>query len=83
MGIQLCFFKSFYDLFIFTNHLADRAVVMMSAGVDLRGWQETFILTAVTEKDVVEQRISFRFGKGLLLKSGSFSVNFQYFSKVI
>lgn len=44
------FFPSFYDLFIFTDHLAHRAVVMMSAGIDLRGWQQTFTLTAVTKK---------------------------------
>ena len=41
---------SFYDLFIFTDHLPHTAVVMMSAAIDLRGWQQTFMLTAVTKK---------------------------------
>lgn len=70
-------FLTLYDLFSFTDHLVHRAVVMMSAGIDLRGWQQTFMLTAMTKKAVVEHGISFIFGKGLLLKYGSFSLHFR------
>lgn len=84
-GYSILFFLLFYDLFIFTNHMA-HAVLACRNDVC---WSRPQRLAADIHADsrdqkiVVEQRISFIFGKGLLLKSGSFSVNFQIFSKVI
>lgn len=44
--------------------MAHRAVVMMSAGIDLRGWQQDVHADSRDQEEVVEHGISFIFGKG-------------------
>lgn len=63
--------------------MAHRAVVMMSAGIHLRGWQQDVHADSRDQEEVVEHGISFIFGKGprllkkkvgaSLLISGAFS----------
>lgn len=82
LGVQWSLFFPFLWLVYFsTDRLAHRAVVMMSAGIDLRGWQQDVHADSRDQEEVVEHGISFIFGKGprLLKKSGSFSVNFRCF----
>lgn len=60
LGARYCLFGlffHFYDLFIFTDHLAPRAVVMMSAGVELAGPAADIHADSRDRKEAVEHEI--------------------------
>lgn len=63
-SIESLFFPFLWFVYFFTDRLAHRAVVMMSAGIDLRGWQQDIHADSRDQVEAVEHGISFIFGKG-------------------